>query len=399
MEGGTRIELAGITYVNVMSMLVASNINRQPIISFVLTILVEYFAIQFPSSIPSLAFGLTIIVITKFMKNRPGWVSSSRHLISMMRTALLVQTTISILLCDFPFWHSRFSKTKYYGISLMDLGVGGFVINFALVSSRISFSKGVSGCLINLCLGLIRLATIKIFNLKVDPTEYGIHWNFYFTMAVLNAVVLPLLRYTSHKVRLSIGISILGIHEILVLLFSELIFTGHRKTFIMQNREGMSNLPAYIAISLIVSVVGDKIINAIFEWKTLLVLFFSASSFGIVHLAASQYSVPSRRLMNLAYSSWILFYYVGFMAFTGFVLCFSRFNLRNEFTILFVGRNPLLVFLFSNLLVLLFKVCFDLERMGLVPGTFLFIVYLMANFLILPYFSKWLKLEKDIQKE
>lgn len=50
---------------------------------------------------------------------------------------LMVITTICIFQCDFNFWRQSFDKTKAYGISLMDIGISLFSINFGLQSSKL----------------------------------------------------------------------------------------------------------------------------------------------------------------------------------------------------------------------------------------------------------------------
>ena len=74
----------------------------------------------------------------------------------------------------------------------MDLGVGGFVFSSALSSkksyqqtwlSRILQSIQSSSPL--LVLGLIRLFSVKATEYQEHVTEYGIHWNFFFTLAFL----------------------------------------------------------------------------------------------------------------------------------------------------------------------------------------------------------------------
>merc|ERR1711965_850734 len=78
----------------------------------------------------------------------------------------------------------RFCKTETFGVSLMDAGAGSFVFGNALVSraglrgGAWSARRGVPLVL----LGLGRLVAVKASGCPEHVTEYGRHWNFFFTL-------------------------------------------------------------------------------------------------------------------------------------------------------------------------------------------------------------------------
>ncbi|PRD20016.1 UNVERIFIED_CONTAM: GPI-anchored wall transfer protein 1 [Trichonephila clavipes] len=60
----------------------------------------------------------------------------NRDFIGGYRGHLLLATAISILAVDFNFFPSRFAKTETYGWSMMDAGVGSFILLHGLCSSH-----------------------------------------------------------------------------------------------------------------------------------------------------------------------------------------------------------------------------------------------------------------------
>ncbi|KAL7471457.1 hypothetical protein ACHAXS_011738 [Conticribra weissflogii] len=123
--------------------------------------------------------------------------------LSIHRASVYLLTTIAILAVDFPIFPRRFCKTETVGYGWMDLGAASFIIIAGWTSSsssisRYSFpsSRGVKEtsahqksirkllkkCTPLLILGLIRLATNKGLEYQEHVSEYGVHWNFFFTL-------------------------------------------------------------------------------------------------------------------------------------------------------------------------------------------------------------------------
>lgn len=188
--------------------------------------------------------------------------------ITTYRGAMMIISCISILAVDFNVFPRRFAKTESFGTSLMDLGVGSFVFAAGIVAARQQLKEDQSEARSFvtrmrtamrhsaplLALGLIRLWTVKGLDYAEHVSEYGVHWNFFFTLALLppaTAFLQPLLRW----------IPSYGIFAFLFAVCYECLlwFTPDLKFYIIlserkegdwlsQNREGVFSFIGYLAI-------------------------------------------------------------------------------------------------------------------------------------------------------
>ena len=131
--------------------------------------------------------------------------------LSIHRASVYILTTIAILAVDFPLFPRRFCKTEVSGYGFMDVGASSFIIiagwTSALSSSahhesshatqhakgspmKTLYEKGSSNntiraikkCLPLFIIGFIRLVTNKGLEYQEHVSEYGVHWNFFFTL-------------------------------------------------------------------------------------------------------------------------------------------------------------------------------------------------------------------------
>lgn len=100
----------------------------------------------------------------------------------------------------------------------MDTGVGTFVFHFGLTAvqarqgatSRPSFKWLIKSVTPLLFMGFLRLVTHKQIDYQQHTSEYGVHWNFFFTMAAVTLAVWilhPLLTQRNVAGILAIGIT------------------------------------------------------------------------------------------------------------------------------------------------------------------------------------------------
>ena len=128
--------------------------------------------------------------------------------LTVLRTWVNIYTSICILAVDFHIFPRRFAKTESYGTGLMDIGVGMFIINHGIVAKETrqedaSLSlRGYMASLYNcirtrvwvfIILGLVRLVTVSNTDYQQHVSEYGVHWNFFFTIAAVRVSIIMIL--------------------------------------------------------------------------------------------------------------------------------------------------------------------------------------------------------------
>ena len=123
--------------------------------------------------------------------------------LTFYRSSVSYLTFVAILAVDFPIFPRSFAKTETYGYGLMDIGAGSFCVIGGLVSwfarstaySNLNiqsheYRRKIMKVIINviplLMMGLIRLITTKGLEYQEHVSEYGVHWNFFFTLACVN---------------------------------------------------------------------------------------------------------------------------------------------------------------------------------------------------------------------
>ncbi|KAI0410111.1 GWT1-domain-containing protein [Xylaria palmicola] len=184
------------------------------------------------------------------------------------RGLLLVLTCIAILAVDFRVFPRRFAKVETWGTSLMDLGVGSFVFSAGVVAARPLLKESAARratplsqrliyamrhSLPLLVLGVVRLISVKGLDYAEHVTEYGVHWNFFFTLGFLPpfvAISQSALKLVPSSAALAI---ILGVAYQIVLETTSLkafILTAPRTDLFSMNREGICSFVGYLAIFL-----------------------------------------------------------------------------------------------------------------------------------------------------
>ncbi|KAF7846330.1 hypothetical protein BT93_L4530 [Corymbia citriodora subsp. variegata] len=162
----------------------------------------------------------------------------------------------------------------------MDLGVGSFVFGAGVVSVRQQLKDAEDGAVRStflqrmntaimhslplLALGFIRLQAVKGLDYQEHVTEYGVHWNFFFTLGLLP----PFVAIFQALFRLVPSYAILGF---LICLPYEMSFwysdTGHyifaapRTDFFSSNREGIYSFIGYLAIFLAGQGIGMEVLR------------------------------------------------------------------------------------------------------------------------------------------
>ena len=125
--------------------------------------------------------------------------------LSATRSYVNIFTAIAILAVDFHIFPRRFAKAETYGVGVMDVGVGSYMMCHGMVSSearsnqtgnhnRLGYFQSILMCLKKvlpyIVIGLLRLTTINATDYQQHVSEYGIHWNFFFTIAAVKVCII-----------------------------------------------------------------------------------------------------------------------------------------------------------------------------------------------------------------
>ena len=218
----------------------------------------------------------------------------SRPLLTNYRGGMMITTILAILAVDFPIFPRRFAKVETWGTSLMDLGVGSFVFSAGVVSARSLYKDNDQGVRPNiitrmvtatrhtiplLILGVVRLISVKGLEYAEHVTEYGVHWNFFFTIACLPPFVeladsLLNVLFRSPKFKYTFLAIIISLVYELVLnntrLLSYILISPRGPSLLSKNREGVFSFIGYLSIFLagrgsgvnVVSFLSSDLLNA-----------------------------------------------------------------------------------------------------------------------------------------
>ena len=118
--------------------------------------------------------------------------------VTLFRTYITLFTAIAILAVDFAIFPRRLAKAETYGSGLMDVGVGTFMMAHGVTAPEAGSQSNkylsprsyvklllatLRGILPLLVIGVLRMMVVKSTDYQEHVTEYGVHWNFFFTIA------------------------------------------------------------------------------------------------------------------------------------------------------------------------------------------------------------------------
>ncbi|CAM0873427.1 unnamed protein product [Alopecurus aequalis] len=241
------------------------------------------------------------------LKARQHNLPSLRTDISSYRLSVILVTCLSILAVDFKIFPRRYAKAETYGSGIMDLGVGSFVVANALVSRQARKEmEGIAEVHKSLVfLGFARLISTSSVDYQVHVGEYGVHWNFFFTLAVISILtstirihpkycgIVGMLVLAGYQVWLSFGLN-------------EYLISNERSAdIISQNKEGVYSIFGYWSMYLIgVSLGYYMFLDTSLKCKSAQVVkvWVLATSFWILAIILDSYvEKVSRRMCNFAY--------------------------------------------------------------------------------------------------
>eukprot|EP00051_Salpingoeca_urceolata_P017748 m.244503 g.244503 ORF g.244503 m.244503 type:complete len:513 (+) comp19038_c1_seq1:430-1968(+) len=328
--------------------------------------------------------------------------------VGAFRSTVLLVTCAAILAVDFPSFPRRLAKTEHVGTSLMDLGVGAMVLSSGTgLVSRSGVTAGAAlpwvSALPLAVLGFARLASIKAIGYTEHHSEYGVHWNFFFTLATVVLaycamawVVRKVLGLAfCWQVRLALAGVIATAHQAVLvgtplqayaLSADGTIGRGqsHAARLVAQNKEGLTSLPGYTALMLAGTALWDVVCHTGTRRRTstshapgrnrMLCLLAIDILLWLALVPIHLLSPPSRRVVNASYIVWTL-------ASSGLLLCLFWFidielphpapsNLLAAW-----NKNQLALFLLANVLTGMVNLSLDTLSVSWWSGVGLVLLY------------------------
>ncbi|KAL5209053.1 hypothetical protein ABZP36_004676 [Zizania latifolia] len=316
-----------------------------------------------------------IYILTMFKRSQSHLKAGLNRLpllradISSYRVSVVLVTCLCILAVDFKIFPRRYAKAETYGCGIMDLGVGSFVVANALVSrqARNSTTMSWNAVLMSISplifLGFARLISTSGVDYQVHIGEYGVHWNFFFTLAAIS-ILTSIIRIHPKYCGL-VGLLVLaGFQMWLSSGLNEYLISNERNTgIISQNKEGVYSIFGYwgmylIGVSLGYYLFFDNSSKGKSRSTQVVKVWVLAASFWILAIIFDSYvERVSRRMCNFAYVMLVFgqnFQVISILTLAGFISHEKNLVLEDAF-----NQNMLGSFLLANLLTGLVNLSVD----------------------------------------
>ncbi|KAK3577507.1 hypothetical protein CHS0354_026462 [Potamilus streckersoni] len=255
-------------------------------------------------------------------------VPSTLPFIANFRAIALLSTTFLILAVDFVLFPRRFAKAETYGTGLMDVGVGSYMIANAIVSPEargkelthspvVTIVKSMRASVPLLLLGIGRVIATKGVDYHEHVAEYGTHWNFFFTLAVVKVLSTVIFSCLHERLWTVVGALVLiayqyslssGLAEYIIMGYDG---KGGHHGILDANREGICSCLGYLGLYLISIKVGKYLMKPrklAKDWFEAVVVMTTLTVLSIIMMYAAQIFIQpvSRRMANLSYALWMM---------------------------------------------------------------------------------------------
>lgn len=237
----------------------------------------------------------------------------------------------------------------------MDVGIGSFMFSQGVMLSLNSKKKNSGFTILALLfLGPVRVLMTYFFSYHGHASEYGTHWNFFFTLAVTRFLAIPFLS-SNKSIKMGIGVGLGLVYQAVLLLpgvMEYLLHSVRGTSLFSHNREGILGTLGHLSVLFIASSISTFSMKELGSFSSF--CFFVS---GILHLYIQQ---CSRRLTNLSYVMFIVG--LNTMLITLIKILFKNGGDKRKqenngiFLLEMVSRNSLAVFLVSNLMTGLINV-------------------------------------------
>ncbi|KAG7176492.1 GPI-anchored wall transfer protein 1-like [Homarus americanus] len=197
-----------------------------------------------------------------------------------------------------------FAKTEEYGYSLMDVGAAGFVVINGIVETkkRPYYRYIMRDGVILSVLGVLRLVLVRAANYQHHVTEYGVHANFFFTLAFIKFTCSWWVCHLKCLGSAMVALFLCLCHHLYLTVGNGGPWTLSdipRDTLLLANREWLVSMPGYVALYFLGASLGAFVFNRSGNTKLtrpliVITLLCGGCLAGLHHYV----DLPSRRLGN-----------------------------------------------------------------------------------------------------
>lgn len=162
----------------------------------------------------------------------------------------------------------------------------------------------------------MRLVSVKVIGYQEHISEYGVHWNFFFTLATVRILSSFLIAFTSKSLCLFLSVCCIIFYQFFLLHpdynLTAILFNEDRHGFIMANKEGICSCFGYLSLYFAAVHLGSYLFKprqpCIRAWLKVIMKLFLMSAFSwlVTHFANIMIQPISRRFANFAYVAWVM---------------------------------------------------------------------------------------------
>lgn len=386
------------------------------LIDYITTVLLVLMLLSFTLGYTELKKSITSAEMVQMSSEHPGYIT-------ILRATINLVTCVCILAIDFNIFPGYLSKTKHYGFSLMDSGIGLFVLSGGIVSKKLEMGHFKSfkniflllwQCFPFIILGIGRAVVIKQIDYHQGVTEYGVHWNAFLTLGITRLFGTILASFLTHPKYLSyLAIWVVATHEfILQAGVADFVMDTHteRDTFFRANREGIVSLPGYVSLHLASMYLGYllQFRKPYVTCRDLLLRLVSLIAMAsVLWIAVFQIEAIfgiSRRICNMGYVFWTLciatsmiVLFISIEIFASIVAIYRTKDKDWTYIPLImraINYNGLLFFLQANVLTGVVNMVFETHSFSVLPSLLIILVYSFINcFVITVLYVKKVKVK------
>ncbi|KAG5001504.1 hypothetical protein AAZX31_08G263300 [Glycine max] len=315
-----------------------------------------------------------------------GESNSLRAYVTSYRVIVMIITFLCILAVDFRIFPRRYAKTETYGTSLMDLGVGAFVLANSLVSRQarnitsVSWKTAIVSTSPLIILGFLRLVTTTGVDYQVHVGEYGVHWNFFFTLAAVS-ILTSFINISPQYSGVIGSLVLVGYQFCLVQGLNHYLLSNERgMDIISQNKEGIFSIFGYWGMYLLGVHLGNYLIFGSHSsgfrssrWVRMRVWVLSILFWLLTVLLDRHVERISRRTCNLPYVTMVVADNLQLLS----ILMLADLVPGSKTSILeeAFNRNLLATFLLANILTGLVNLSVDTLSASSITAFFILLVY------------------------